>query len=74
MSSAPGSPVRLVLVAAIASSLTRQTWNFRHLWVMLAIVAAGCGDDDNNGIESGGGGKVTGVQAGTGSRRDEAGR
>ena len=39
---------------------------------VLAIVAVGCGDDDNNGSESGGGGKVTGVQAGTGSRQDEA--
>jgi ABC-type sugar transport system substrate-binding protein len=39
---------------------------------VLAIVAVGCGDDDNNGSESGGGSKVTGVQAGTGSRRDEA--
>ena len=39
---------------------------------VLAIVAVGCGDDDNNGSESGGGGKVTGVQAGTGSRKDEA--
>jgi ABC-type sugar transport system substrate-binding protein len=39
---------------------------------VLAIVAVGCGDDDNNGSESGGGGKVTGVQAGTGSRHDEA--
>jgi O-antigen ligase len=36
----PGSSLRLVLVAAMASSLTRQTWNFRHLWMMLAIVAA----------------------------------
>jgi len=38
---------------------------------VLAVVAVGCGDDDNNGSESGGG-KVTGVQAGTGSRQDEA--
>ena len=35
------------------------------------VVAVGCGDDDN-GSESGGGGKVTGVQAGTGSRQDKA--
>ena len=39
---------------------------------VLAIVAVGCGDNDNNGSESGGGGKVTGVQAGTGSRQDKA--
>src|SRR3954447_3117059 len=39
---------------------------------VLAIAAVGCGDDDNNGSESGSGGKITGVQAGTGSRKDEA--
>ena len=39
---------------------------------VLTIVAVGCGDDNNNGSESGGGGKVTGVQAGTGSRQDNA--
>ena len=36
---------------------------------VLAIVAVGCGGGDKNGS---GAAKVTGVQAGTGSRRDEA--
>src|SRR4051812_14390619 len=39
---------------------------------VLTIVAVGCREDHNNGSESRGAGKVTGVQAGTGSRRDEA--
>src|SRR4051794_17085426 len=38
---------------------------------VLVIVAIGCGHDDTHS-ERGRGGKVTGVQAGTGSRQDEA--
>ena len=41
---------------------------------VLAVLAIGCGNNDNNGNESGGArrGNVTGVQAGTGPRHDEA--
>src|SRR5512133_3009267 len=39
---------------------------------VLAIVAVGCGDENNGSESGGGGGKVTGVQAGTGSRQDKA--
>jgi ABC-type sugar transport system substrate-binding protein len=39
---------------------------------MLALGAAACGSDDNNDNSSGGSGKVTGVQAGTGSRQSQA--
>jgi len=35
-----GGPGRALLAGLIASSLVRQTWNFRHAWLMLAVVAA----------------------------------
>jgi O-antigen ligase len=37
---ARGGPGRALLAGLIASSLVRQTWNFRHAWLMLAVVAA----------------------------------
>src|SRR5690349_2580748 len=45
------------------------TRGFMAALAVLAIVAVGCGGGDQNGS---GAAKVTGVQAGTGSRRDEA--
>lgn len=39
--SAPqGGLTRILLAGLILSSLSRQTWNFRHAWVALAIVIA----------------------------------
>lgn len=35
-----GGPTRVLLAGLALSALTRQTWNFRHAWIMVAVVAA----------------------------------
>jgi O-antigen ligase len=35
-----GSRVRVALIALIASSVVRQTWNFRHMWLFLGVLLA----------------------------------
>lgn len=35
-----GGPLRVLLAGLAMSALTRQTWNFRHAWVMIGVAIA----------------------------------